>query len=196
MFRVQAAIMALVAGVLSVTGVAPAGAAVGCHPPSYGVKRNIVSANSAPVVTHAFNKVLAPGSTWKRTETMEKVNYVEASVEAYAEASAGAGVILSKAEVKVGVNLKAAGSHTRRRSYSEEISIQNSTRRNREYVVYDGTMKHFGRYRERTCPYSTYQVRTTYGRWKSFTVRSSGTIRCDLRAPNAVAVRAKRLYCG
>ncbi len=180
----------------TVVGVSPANAATGCYPPTYDTNHKIMTANRTPVVTHALTKVLSPGSSWSRTVTVEKINYVEASVEAYAEASAGAGVVLAKAEVKAGVSLKAAGSHTAKTSYSDRISIRNSTRANREYVVFNGTIKHYGTYRVRSCPYSTYQVHTKYGKWKSWTVRTSGTIRCDLGAPNRVALKAKRMYCG
>lgn len=182
----------ITASLLAVAG--PAGAVVTECEPS-GKRFRIETLYRSAVVTHAFNKVLAPGSQWSRTTTIEKVNVVQASVEGYVEGSVGAQGVIAKAEVKAGTKLKAAGSHTRKRAYSEHISITNSTRRNREYVVYSGTMKHFGKYRARWCG-SDYRMHTQYGKWKSWTVRSSGTIRCDLTPPNRVAAKAKRMYCG
>ncbi len=131
-----------------------------CHPPSHGIKRDIETSSRTPVVTHAFVKMLAPGPRWRRTTSVQKVTVVEASVKAYAEASAGAGVVLSEAGVKAGVALRAAGSRTRTSAYEDQIEISNDTGRNRKFVVFAGTMKDYGRYRERTGPYSTYTVRT------------------------------------
>lgn len=168
----------------------------GCYPTNYGVRYQILSADTAPVVTHAWNKVLAPGGGWSKKTTITKIDYVEASVQYHTEVSAGADTVLAKAEVKAGVTLRAAGAHTRSSSYEEMVSLQNTTRRNREYVVFSGTVKHFGRYKKWWCNNSTYQVETEFGRWKSWTVVSDGTLRCDLEAPNRVAKRAKSLYCG
>lgn len=194
-FRKLAALVALSMSTMTMTGLAPASAGPTECDPSMAKRYRIETYDKKAVVTHAFNKVLAPGSQWSRTTTIERVNFVKASVEAYAEGTAGAQGVIAKAEVKAGTNLKAAGSHTRRRAYSDYISINNTTKANREYVVYYGTMKHFGKYRATWCG-SDYQLRTQYGKWKSWTVRSSGTVRCDLSAPNRVAAKAKRLYCG
>jgi hypothetical protein len=168
----------------------------GCYPTNYGVRYEIRTADSTPVVTHAWNKVLAPGGSWSRTTTIAKITVVEASVEYHSEASVGADTVLAKAEVKAGINLRAAGAHTRSKSIEEMVSLRNTTKRNREYVVFAGTVKHFGRYKKWTCNSSTYQVETKFGDWKSWTVISDGTIRCDLAAPNRVARKAKAKYCG
>jgi hypothetical protein len=168
----------------------------GCYPTNYGVHYEIRTAKSAPVVTHAWNRVLAPGSSWSRTTTIDKVTVVEASVEYHSEASAAADTVLAKAEAKAGVSLRAAGTHTRAKSFKEDVSLHNTTKRNREYVVYAGTVKHFGRYKQWTCNSSTYQVETKFGHWKSWTVKSDGTLRCDLAAPNRLATKAKAKYCG
>ena len=167
----------------------------GCYPTNYGVRYEIRSADRKPVVTHAWNKVLAPGGTWSRKTTITKINYVEASVQYHAEASAGADAVIGKAEVKVGVDLRAAGAHTRSSSYEDMVSLHNTTKQNREYVVFSGTVKHFGRYKKWWCN-SDYTVGVKFGRWRSWTVVSDGSIRCDLSAPNRVARRAKALYCG
>lgn len=193
--RGTAGILTLLVCALGLTAAAPASAVPTECDPTMSRRHRIETYDSKAVVTHAFNKVLAPGSEWRRETTIERVNMVTASVESYGEASAGAEAVIAKAEAKIGVKLKAAGSHTRRTAYSEYISIANSTGRNREYVVFAGTVKHFGRYRAVWCG-SDYRLRYQYGDWKSWTVRSSGTIRCDKAAPNRVARKAKRQYCG
>ena len=163
--------------------------------PSMNKRYRILTTDKSPKVTHAFTKVLAPGAKWKRETTIERVNVVKASVESYAEGTVGASRIIAKAELKLGLKLKAAGSHTRRSSYSESLSISNNTGRNREYVVFSGTMKHFGKYRIRWCG-SDYRLRTKEGAWRSWTVRTSGTIRCGDPTPSGVPTKARRLYCG
>jgi hypothetical protein len=168
----------------------------GCYPVRYGVRYEIRTASKTPVVTHAWNKVLAPGGSWSRKTTISRINYVEASVQYHSEASVGAQGVIAKAEAKVGIDLRAAGSHTRSKAIEEMVSLHNTTRRNREYVVYAGTMKHYGRYKQWWCNSSTYKIQTRFGSWKSWTVVSDGTVRCDLAAPNAVSRRAKSLYCG
>ncbi len=168
----------------------------GCYPTNYGVKYEIRTATSNPVVTHAWNKVLAPGGSWNRKTTITKVNYVEASVQYHSEASIGAEKVIAKAEVKVGVDLRLAGAHTRTKSIEESVTLNNNTGKNREYVVFYGTVKHSGRYKKWWCNSSTYKVGVKYGKWKSWSVVSDGTVRCDLSAPNRVAKKAKALYCG
>lgn len=199
--RRSAAISVVLALVSSFTVLAAAPASAspdegdGCYPTNYGVKYEIRSATSSPVVTHAWNKVLAPGGSWNRKTTITKVNYVEASVQYHAEASIGADKVIAKAELKVGVDLRVAGSHTRTTSIEENVSIHNSTGKNREYVVFSGTVKHSGRYKKWWCN-NDYTIGVKYGNWKSWSVVSDGTVRCDLSAPNRVAKKAKALYCG
>jgi hypothetical protein len=191
------AALALIGGLTATPpAVASPSAGDGCYPVNYGVRYGIVRATRAPVVTHAWNKVLAPGGSWSKKTTITKVNQVEASVQYHSEVSVGAEKVIAKAEAKVGMDLRAAGSATRSSSIEEQVSLTNSTKQNREYVVFAGTIRHSGRYKKWWCNSSTYKVEVKYGRWKSWTVMTDGTIRCDLTAPNRVARRAKALYCG
>jgi len=194
------AALALISPLAALSTASPASASPsagdGCYPVNYGVRYEIRTASKTPVVTHAWNKVLAPGGSWSKKTTISKINYVEASVQYHSETSVGADSVIAKAEAKVGVDLRAAGSHTRSTAIEEQVSLHNSTGKNREYVVYSGTMKHYGRYKKWWCNSSTYKIETKFGNWKSWTVVSDGTVRCDLTAPNAVSRRAKNLYCG
>jgi hypothetical protein len=186
---------ALVLPALTVVAPAPAHAATGCYPFTYGVKYKILKSSHAPAVTHAFTLPLAPGGSYSQMTSVRRITTVTAGVSIEAGATVSAGKVLAKAEAYTNVTLQASGSHTRETAYEERITQTNNTRANKTYVVFHGTMRYNGTYVKKTCNYGTYMVVRKYGRWKSWVVHVKGTVRCDLEARNAVARKAKRLYC-
>lgn len=191
--RTSAAAALLSASLLAVGS--PAQAADGCYPVNYGVKWKITTLNSAPVITHALTIPLAPGGSWSQSTTLDKTDQITASVESYAEGTVGAETVIAKASATVGTRLKAAGTKTRRTSYTSTFSQKNDTRRNRHYVFYRATMKKYGQYRRRTCSYSTYQTQDKYGSWKSWPQLHNGTMACYKDAVGPIQRKVKRLYC-
>lgn len=171
-------------------------AATGCYPVGYKTKFDVYSVSHAPVITHAYNWVLAPDGKISRTVTVEKVASVTASVQFQTKASFGAEGVVARASVEAGVTLQAAGTATYSSSVSEYIEQKNTTSANREYVYYRGTMKWSGNYKITYCNSATYQEYSETGTWKSWTVNYEGTVRCDLSAPNTIAAAAKSKYCG
>ena len=189
------AVVALLLPALTVLPTAPANAVTGCYPFTYGVKYKILKSSRAPVVTHAFTLPLAPGGSYSQMTSVRRITTVTAGVSIEAGATVSAGKVLAKAEAYTNVTLQASGSHTRETAYEERISQTNNTSANKTYVVFHGTMRYKGTYVKKTCNYGTYMVVKKYGHWKSWVVHVKGTVRCDLAARNAVAARAKRLYC-
>lgn len=168
-----------------------------CGPETFKSHTYITKAASSAVVTHAFPKDLAPGSSWTQSFTMQKISEVTAGITTNSEASVSADGILAKAEAKIGVTIQAAGKHTRSSSYTETLDIRNSTKRNRQYVVFSGTTKWTGHWRKTHCNLSTRREYSVSGNWKSWTIQTtSNTTRCDLDPSSRLARRAQALYCG
>lgn len=170
----------------------------GCYPVGYG-KKGLKFATEqeqrTPVVTHAVVHPIAPGGGWNRSTEMSYEKQVSASVENYAEGTVGAEGVIARAEVKAGQRLNEAGSRTTRRSITQSFSLQNSTKRQRDYVFFSARTVYRGSYEVFRCNDRTYEVeRVRIGSWRSFSVQATGTYACDLE-PRTALERAVRKIC-
>ncbi|MCW2605526.1 MAG: hypothetical protein JWO60_219 [Frankiales bacterium] len=146
---------------------------------TYSILTSVRSAQ----VTHVADVQLAPGSVYSQTRSISVSKVVTAGAEVYGEATAEAGAVLAKAQVKAGVKLQASGSHTRTSAYSRTWSLgRNNTSGNQRYALFGGTTQYAGQYQAKTCVNPrTGAYRTRTGTWHSWTVFADGTAKCGAR---------------
>jgi hypothetical protein len=197
MFRTPVGIALSVAlmPVFAAVSAQPAAASTYCTPGAYKEHYKVSKVHSSPVVTNAYNWVLAPGGKKSETEVIDLKTSVTASVEYSTSASISAGSVIAQASAQTGVKLQASGTVAGGSSFTTYIEQANSTKKNREYVYYRGTMKWYGKYTKYYCDYNSHQVKSRSGSWKSWDINYEGTVRCDLAAPNKVSKKAKTKYC-
>lgn len=115
------------------------------------------------------------GSATKRVTTETTFS---ASVTASAEGSFSAGIIITKAEAKVGFQLQASGSMTV--IHTVEMTARNNTSGYHDWIFWDGEKTANGTWvKERCSNTGTVWTQALSGPWRSWNIQIHGAIRCD-----------------
>lgn len=175
-----------------------------CHGPSYVKKNRLVSTHRKVVLTHLRGFSIPPTSSHRVTKRTRKQTVVRAGARISGGASTQVGnKIISKAEVRMNLVLRASGAHTSTKAVKVTDRIANRSRRNATFAFYSGVTKAFGTWKSYSCATKPGTGGSTYvyvrkGRWSSFEFADSGAVRCGAGTRNisATAKAALRRVCG
>ena len=119
---------------------------------------------------------IPPGGSATKSVTTQTT--FSASVTASAEGSFSAGIIITKAEAKVGFSLQASGSRTVIHTVS--LTANNNTSNYHDYIFWDGEKTASGQWvKERCSSNGTVWTQALSGPWRSWHLQIFGAIRCD-----------------
>lgn len=177
-------------------GVSPAAAdeGDGCYYPTFKTKYKILSRHTAAELTHARGIDLSPHGKFVKEAKVSYQKSLKAEVEFHADASFTAGRVIASATVSAGIRLKAAGTWTVRKDWTDKFEIYNKSNKNQRYALYAGTTKHSGRYRIVTCG-SDYKIDWQEGKWRSWAVQDGGSAQCGKSPASALGRKALNKVC-
>ena len=179
-----------------------------CRPKKYQAHYAITAATKQPSITHIKTYTMPPFSRHKVTKTASFYAQLSSRVRFGGSAKIGASGItkvLTQAEVKVSMQLQAAGKVTTRHSVSVTDTIANPTKHNAQFVFYDGWTHAYGTFRYYYCrqyylpgqSYGPSYVTYRQGRWTSYNIQGEGAFRCGsgTKSFGALAKAANRIGC-
>ncbi|WPW31183.1 hypothetical protein P6B95_29915 [Streptomyces atratus] len=162
-----------------------------CSP---GRTKLVWSTKSKPwVVTHKRRVEHFTTDPAKKTFKVDKIAEVKASVTATAGGKIGGKIVLAGLEGSIGLELKAEGKVTNKKS---ESVTYNMTKYD-TYIYYSGTKKAKGYYTQYRCDRGTKWIKTgRYGKAQSWTTPTEGGVRCGTKPPKSwLAAVVKKKYC-
>jgi hypothetical protein len=112
------------------------------------------------------------------TVSVQTQTTFSASVTADVEGSFSAGIIIAKAEAKVGFSLQISGARTVIHTVS--ITANNNTSNYHDWIFFDGEKTANGRWiKERCSSNGTVWTQALAGPWRSWEIQTYGSVRCD-----------------
>jgi hypothetical protein len=178
-----------------------------CRPGRYTPRYKIRTARQAPRVTHVSAYTLPPSgshSETKRSRFNQRLSATANFNGSFSIGASGVAKVLVKAEHKLNVSLKAAGSRTTTKDVTITRTISNPTGSNKTFVFFRGWTKAYGGFRYYFCkiyylPGQNYgPAFVTYrpGKWRSYRVLGEGAPRCGAGSGgNALVAAALRIGC-